>query len=194
MHMVVCMMAEGNLQLEKDVNKCSTGELEEWAGNLCAFIKSREEICSRHMVDFFLDNVWSKLPQQWRKSLLSQPLPELCTFALQCSRTGVVQDSLEEFLLQATNLCMKKQYEQISCKDSKHDRLVSFAMTAKKSYEVQNMSLKITDLCKVNSINQVAFSLQGAHKINTCGLLLYCDCAYVVLSGTRFWQWKGISQ
>jgi len=165
-----CMMAEGNVQLEnegnvqleKDVNKCNKGELEEWAGNLYEFIRLHKEICTRHMVDFFIDDVWSKLPQQWRENLLSHPLADLRTLALQCSRTCVAQGSLEEFLLQAMSFCIKKQCKQLTYIDGKHERLASFAMKAKKSYEVQNMSLKITDLCKADHINQVVISLQGA--------------------------------
>ncbi|XP_065916738.1 probable methyltransferase-like protein 25 isoform X2 [Dysidea avara] len=149
-------MAEGNfIQLERQVNKCTKGELEEWAGNLYEFIRSREEICTRHMVDFFIDDVWNKLPQKWRDSLLPQPLPDICKLAVQCTRTSVAQDSLEEFLLQAKSLCLAKQCRERSCSDSEHKRLASFAMTSKKSYEVQNMSCTITDMCRVNGIDQV---------------------------------------
>jgi len=150
-----CVMAEG-IQLSRNVNKCTKEQIQEWSRNLYEFIRSYEDICSRHMVDFFIDDVWNKLPKKWQDNLLPQPLPHLCTLTSQCSRTSVAQGSLEEFLLQAKSLCLAKHYKELPCTDSKYEKLASFAMTAKKSYEVQNMSCTIADMCKANSINQVA--------------------------------------
>lgn len=133
---------------QRDVNKCTINELEEWASRLHEFIRSREDICTKHMVDFYIDDVWNKLPYSWQQDLLRQPHTDLCNH----SKASIAPGSLQEFLLLAKNLCLPKTYKALPCSD---DRLASFGMTAKKSYEVQHMSHMVSLMCQSNGIKQV---------------------------------------
>lgn len=138
---------------QRDVNKCTINELEEWASRLYEFIRSREAICTKHMVDFYIDDMWNKLPYSWQQDLLQQPRTDLCNpLSLDATKATIVPGSLQEFLLLAKDLCLPKTYKALPCSD---DRLASFGMTAKKSYEVQHMSHMISLMCRSNGIGQV---------------------------------------
>ena len=137
---------------QKDVNKCTMNELEEWASRLYEFIRSREDICTKHMVDFYIDDMWNKLPYSWQHDLLQQPYTDLCNLLSLDAKAPIATGSLLEFLLLAKNLCLPKVFKVLPCSD---DRLASFGMTAKKSYEVQQMSHMVSLICKSNGIRQV---------------------------------------
>lgn len=144
---------------QRDVNKCSIYELEEWASRLYEFIRSREDICTKHMVDFYIDGMWEKLPHSWRHELQQYAHTDLYKFSWpDNTKASIAPGSLQEFLLLAKGLCMPKQFKALRCSDEKHKRLVSFGMTAKKSYEVQHMSQTIALICTTNGIKQVHHS------------------------------------
>ena len=140
-------------QLERDVNKCSISELEERASKLYEFIRSREDICTKHMVDFYIDNMWKKLPQDWRDDLQQHANTDPCNL-ISCD-VKASPGSLQEFLLLAKGLCLPKQFKALPSSDGKYERLASFGMTIKKSYEVQHMAHVISLICKENKIKQV---------------------------------------
>lgn len=146
---------EAFIQFQRDVNKCTVNELEEWANRLYEFIRLREDICTKHMVDFYIDNTWGKLPHSWRHHLLKYPHTDLCNFTTLDAKVPTAPGSLQEYVLLAKRLCLPKQFKGHPCGDEKDDRLASFAMTAKKSYEVQHMSHMISAICKTNGIKQV---------------------------------------
>lgn len=150
---------EGFAQLERDINKCSINELEEWASRLYEFIRSREDICTKHMVDFYIDDVWKKLPQDWRDDLQHHPNADLCNLIPHNVKAS--PGSLQEFLLLANGLCLPKQFKALHCSDGKYERLASFGMTIKKSYEVQQMAHMISLICKENRIKQVLANHQS---------------------------------
>lgn len=151
---------EDFIRLHKDVNKCTINELEEWSSRLYEFVRSREDICTKHMVDFYIDDMWNKLPSNWRHDLLHYPHTDLYNLASLDTKASITPGSLKEFLLLAKHLCLPKQCKGLPCSDEKHDRLASFGMTAKKSYEVQHMSHVISAICKTNGIKQVHTTLQ----------------------------------
>ena len=137
---------------QRDVNKCTINELEEWANRLYEFIRSREDLCTKHMVDFYIDDTWKKLPYNWQQDLLQHPYADLCNLLSLDAKASIASGSLQEFLLLAKNLCLPKTFKVLPCSD---DRLASFGMTAKKSYEVQHMAHMISLICKSNGIRQV---------------------------------------
>ena len=147
---------ESSVWPQKDVNKCTVNELEEWASRLNEFIRSREDICTRHMVDFYIDDMWKKLPLNWQHDLLQDSHGNLCNLVpLDHTKACIAPGSLQEFLLLAKHLCLLKQFEAAPDGDEKFVRLASFGMTAKKSYEVQQMAHMISLICKTNGIKQV---------------------------------------
>lgn len=149
---------EDFVQIQRDVNKCSINEFEEWASRLYEFIRSREDICTKHMVDFYIDDMWKKLPQNWRDDLQQDPHIDLYNLVTLDTKPSIAPGSLQEFLLLAKGLCLSKQFKILPCSDygnEKYDRLASFGMTNKKSYEVQQMAHTISLMCKTNGIKQV---------------------------------------
>jgi len=151
---------EDFIWLQRDVNKCTVNDLEEWASRLLEFVRSREDICTKHMVDFYIDDMWNKLPSNWRQDLLYYPHRDLYNLTSLATKASIAPGSLKEFLLLAKHLCLPKQLQVSSCSDEKHDRLASFGMTPKKSYEVQHMSHMISTICKTNGIKQVHTTLK----------------------------------
>ena len=137
---------------QRNVNKCTINELEEWASRLYEFIRSREDICTKHMVDFYIGDMWLKLPHDWQHELLQHPHTDLCNLLSCDTKASIAPGSLQEFLLLAKGLCLPKMFKEFPYSD---DRLASFGMTAKKSYEVQHMSHMTTSICKTNGIKQV---------------------------------------
>ena len=158
---------------QRDVNKCTINELEEWASKLYEFIRSREDICTKHMVDFYIDNMWQKLPHIWQHELLLHPDTDLCNL-VSCDAKGfTAPGSLQEFLQLAKGLCLPKTFNELPYSD---DRLASFGMTAKKSYEVQHMSHVIISICETNGIKQVT-EVYNNHDI----LLIIIRCWILVV-------------
>ena len=167
---------EAFAQLERDVNKCSINELEEWATRLYEFIRSREDICTKHMVDFYIDDMWKKLPQDWQDELQQNPNTDLYNLIPRDAK--VSPGSLQEFLLLAKGLCLSKQFKAVPCSDDKYERLASFGMKIKKSYEVQHMAHVISSICKENRIRQV-----HANQQRLKGQYFFT----ITILGTGFW-------
>lgn len=167
---------EAFAQLERDVNKCSINELEEWATRLYEFIRSREDICTKHMVDFYIDDMWKKLPQDWQDELQQNPNTDLYNLIPRDAK--VSPGSLQEFLLLAKGLCLSKQFKAVPCSDDKYERLASFGMKIKKSYEVQHMAHVISSTCKENRIRQV-----HANQQRLKGQYFFT----ITILGTGFW-------